>query len=127
MIAGRGGLADVECDLIRIRTAEGAARRRRVGSNKPPLETHRPTATSNSVLQRRENSTRCRETKTAEDLFRLLAYPTYARRVRATRPHSTRKCTGNTSRERGGIGPNAGPHSAAPRHPRPTPRDGRTP
>src|SRR5271163_3339173 len=52
MIAVLGGLADVERDLIRIRTAEGAARRRRVGSNKPPLETHRPTATSNSVLQR---------------------------------------------------------------------------
>jgi hypothetical protein len=30
-------------------------------------------------------------------------------------------------RERGRIGPNAGPHSAAPRHPRSTPRDGRTP
>src|SRR6201985_154593 len=30
-------------------------------------------------------------------------------------------------RERGCIGPNAGPHSAAPRHPRSTPRDRRTP
>ena len=43
------------------------------------------------------------------------------------------QCTGNQfrygvpSRERGRIGPNAGPHSAAPRHPRPTARDGRTP
>src|SRR5205814_2041376 len=31
------------------------------------------------------------------------------------------------SRKRGGVGPNAGPHHPAPRHIRPTPRDGRTP